>query len=343
MVRSAAAKHSTSPARQAAFSILLLSVTLVLCLLVAEAFLRIKNNAMTNYDIEMWRYANELKEKSDDPQIDFDHRRSQSALLQSTEIRLNSWGLRGPEIVPPQKDQRRILFLGGSITLGWGVAEKDTVESRLERMLNDSGDAAQVLNGGVGNYNTERYVSRFFKELTPLKPSDIVVHYFLRDAEELPPGGGNILLRHSELAVTLWIAYHRLLDEHGEASLVEHYQRVYDPSAPGFVVMQAKLREIADYARHNNVRIYLAMTPDVHNLVDYKLGFVHEIMRKVAQDDGYVYIDLLPLMLGYPPEKLWAMPGDPHPNAFGHDLMARAIFPVLSAKAPAATAAAVRD
>jgi lysophospholipase L1-like esterase len=326
-----------------AFSVLLLVITLVVSLLAAEAFLRIKNSAMTNYDIEMWRYANELKQKSDDPQIDFDHRRSQSALLQSTEMRLNSFGLRGPEVAPLQKDQRRILFLGGSITLGWGVAENDTLEARLERMLNYGGDAAQVLNGGVGNYNAERYVGRFFKELTPLKPTDIVVHYFLRDAEELPPGGGNILLRHSELAVTLWIAYHRLFDKHGEASLVEHYRRVYDPSAPGFVVMQAKLRELADYARQNSIRIYLAMTPDVHNLVDYKFGFVHEAMREIARNDGYVYVDLLPEMLGFPPEKLWAMPGDPHPNAFGHDLMARAIFPVLAAKAPSATAEAARD
>jgi lysophospholipase L1-like esterase len=325
------------------FSVLLLSVTLVLCLLAAEAFLRIKNSAMTNYDIEMWRYANELKQKSDDPQIDFDHRRAQAALLQNTEIRLNGSGLRGPELLPLQTDERRILFLGGSITLGWGVEEKNTVEARLERMLNASGDAVQVLNGGVGNYNAERYVSRFFKELTPLKPTDIVVHYFLRDAEQLPPGGGNILLRHSELAVTLWIAFHRLFDQHGEASLVEHYRRVYDPAAPGFVVMQAKLRELADYARQNNIRIYLAMTPDVHNLVDYKFTFVHDIMRKIAQDDGFAYIDLLPEMLGYPPEKLWAMPGDPHPNAFGHDLMARAIFPSLTTEVTSASAAAVRN
>jgi GDSL-like lipase/acylhydrolase family protein len=335
-------KQSISPARQVAFSVLLLAITLVVSVLAAEAFLRVKNSAMTNYDIEMWRYANELKQKSDDPQIDFDHRRSHSALLQSTEIRLNSFGLRGPEIAPLQPDQRRILFLGGSITLGWGVAENDTLEARLERMLN-GGDAAQVLNGGVGNYNAERYVSRFFKELTLLKPTDVVVHYFLRDAEELPPGGGNILLRHSELAVTLWIAYHRLFDKQGEASLVEHYRRVYDPSALGFLVMQAKLRELANYARENNIRIYLAMTPDVHNLIDYKFSFVHDVMREIARSDGYVYVDLLPGMLGYPPEKLWAMPGDPHPNAFGHDLMARAIFPVLTAEAHAASAPAVRN
>ena len=329
--------------RSGAISAALMVLSIALCLLVAEGVLRVKNNSMTNYDIEMWRYSNELKQKSDDPALDFDHRRSKSALLQSTDIRLNSWGLRGPEVAPPQPGQRRILFLGGSITLGWGVPEEKTVEARVERMFGDAGEHAQVLNGGVGNYNAERYVSRFFKELTGLHPTDIVVHYFLRDAEALPPGGGNILLRHSELAVTLWIAYHRLLDKEGEASLVEHYRHAYDPSAAGFQIMRSKLRDLALYARNNNVRIYLAMVPDVHNLVDYKFGFVHAIMRGVAAEDGYTYIDLLPEMQGYPPEQLWAMPGDPHPNAFGHELMARAIFPVLSKAGNAAAATAVQN
>jgi lysophospholipase L1-like esterase len=326
--------------RSGVISAALMVLSIAVCLVAAEGVLRIKNSSMTNYDIEMWRYSNELKQKSDDAALDFDHLRSKSALLQSTTIRLNSWGLRGPEIGALQPGQRRILFLGGSITLGWGVPEESTVEARLERMLNDAGETAQVLNGGVGNYNTERYVSRFFKELTGLHPTDIVVHYFLRDAEALPPGGGNILLRHSELAVTLWIAYHRLFDKEGEASLVEHYRKAYDPASPGFQIMRSKLHDLAAYARSNNVRVYLAMIPDVHNLIDYKFGFVHGIMRDVAAQEGYVYVDLLPEMQGYPPEQLWAMPGDPHPNAFGHELMARAIFPVLSRPASAAAAAA---
>ncbi len=343
MASTTAKQAADNPVRNAIFSVLLLAISLVLCLLAAEAFLRLKNSAMTNYDIEMWRYANELKQKSDDPSLDFDHLRSKKAFLQSTEIRLNSWGLRGPEPLTELSDLRRILFLGGSITLGWGVSEDSTVEARLQRMLTAAGENVEVLNGGVGNYNTERYVSRFFKELTGLKPTDIVVHYFLRDAEGLPPGGGNFFLRHSELAVTLWIAYHRLLDKHGETSLVEHYRKVYDPSAPGFQIMQSKLRELADYAKQNNIRLYLAMVPDVHILIDYKFVFVHETMRKIAEADGYVYVDLLPAMLNRPPEQLWAMPGDPHPNAFGHQLMADAIFPVLAGKGTATTATAVQN
>jgi len=310
------------------------SLVAVLSLAVAfgagELLLRLKNSSMTNYDIEMWRYAKELKHKSPDPALDFDHVTSKSAVLQGIDIRLNEWGLRGSPVGARPADGRRMLLLGGSITLGWGVAEPDTVALQLEKRLRDAGEKVQVLNGGVGNYNAERYVSRFFRKHAELKPSDIVVQYFLRDAEDLPPGGGNFLLRNSQVAVTLWIAYHRLFDRKGEQSLVEHYRKAYEPDARGFQVMKAKLKELAEHARANEVRIFLAMTPDVHNLVDYKLGFVHDIMREVAGELGYTYIDLLPALRGRRPEELFAMPGDPHPNALGHQLMAAALFPVVS-------------
>ncbi len=310
-------------------SLLVPIVSFAVALGVGEAMLRAKNRSMKTYDIEMWRYAKELKARSDDPHLDFDHVKSASAVLQNVTIRLNEWGLRGGPVEPMPAGGRRILFLGGSIALGWGVPEAQTVEARLERRLREAGEQAQVLNGGVGNYNADRYVTRFFKELAPLNPTDIVVHYFLRDAEDLQPGNGNLVLRHSELAVTMWIAYHRLFDRSGEQSLVDHYRAVYDPEAPGFVQMQGRLRELADYARAHRIRLYLAMTPDVHNLIDYKFGFVHDTMRQIAQDAGYVYVDLLPAMRGRPPESLFAMSGDPHPNALGHELMAEAIFPVV--------------
>ncbi len=40
--------------------------------------------------------------------------------------------------------------------------------------------------------------------LSHLEPTDIVVNYFVNDAEELPVGGGNMLLRNSQLAATVW-------------------------------------------------------------------------------------------------------------------------------------------
>jgi lysophospholipase L1-like esterase len=309
------------------FSSVIFLLSTLVALGAAEAVLRLKNSSMKNYDIEMWRYAKELKVASPDPNLGHDHIKQASALLQSVNIRLNEWGLRGGPVAsnPP----RRILFLGGSITLGWGVKEEDTVSAQVEKILRVREPGVEVLNGGVGNYNAERYVARFFKELEGLNPTDIVVHYFVRDAEKLDPGGGNILLRNSELAVTLWIATTRLMEKTGEQSLTQHYVDVYREDAPGYLEMKSSLRRLADYAKAHNIRIYLAMTPDVHNLKNYPLGFIHDRMKQIAEQDGYRYVDLLPAFAGLSPEQVWAMPGDPHPNALGHSLMAKAIAPLL--------------
>jgi hypothetical protein len=310
-------------------SVVLMLGSILLALAAGELVLRLKNSSMTTYDIEMWRYAKELKVRSADPALDFEHATARTAVLQNVSIRLNDYGLRGGPVPPRAAGGRRILVLGGSIALGWGVAEDKTVEARLEKSLRDAGEDAVVLNGGVGNYNADRYVSRFFKDLYRLDPTDILVLYFLRDAEILPPGNGNWLLRHSELAVTLWAAYHRVTDRAGEQSLVDHYRSAYQPGSPGFETMQAKLKALADYGKAHGIRLYLAMTPDVHNLTDYKFGFAHDAMRRIAEADGFTYVDLLPIMRGRPAETLFAMPGDPHPNALGHQLMADAILPIL--------------
>ena len=306
-------------------------VSVIVCIAAAEGMLRVKNSSMNNYDIEMWRYANELKVKVDDPALAFDHVRNKGAVLQGINIHLNDNGLRGPDLQNRANVERRVLLLGGSITLGWGVPEDETVRSRLQAMLAQDGHKAEVLNGGIGNYNAERYVSRFFKELTSLQPTDIIVQYFLRDAEDLKPGESNFFLRNSELAVTLWIASHRLFDRLGETSLVDHYRTAYQPDAPGYLKMKGELKRLAEYAKANRIRIYLAMVPDFHNLVDYKFGFVHKLMEENAKEFGYRFVDLLPAVQGRRPEEMWAMPGDPHPNGLGHKIMAETIFPVLQA------------
>ncbi|TXL77067.1 SGNH/GDSL hydrolase family protein [Vineibacter terrae] len=310
-------------------SIVMFVVSVVVALGIGEAALRFKNADMRNYDIEMWRYALELKKRSDDPVLGHDHQRSKSAVLQSVEIRTNELGLRGGPTPPVEPGQRRILFLGSSVTLGWGVPEKDTVEARLQEMFKAQGDNVVVMNAGIGNYNAERYAQRFLTELTATQPTDIVVHYFVRDAEKLDAGGGNWFLRNSQLAVTLWIAGSRLFGESGEKSLVDHYKQVYEPSQPGYQAMLAALKRLKDYAASKNIRVYLAMTPDVHDLVDYKFDFIHERMKAVAGEDGFSYVDLLPAMRNLKPEELWSMPGDPHPNSLGHKLMAEALFPAL--------------
>ena len=311
-------------------SVLLISFSIAIALVLSEFILRLKNSTMKNYDIEMWRYSRELKTLSPHPEMDFDHVKSKSAILQGVEIRLNEWGLRGPNVEQFSKSKRRILFLGGSATLGWGVLEKDTIESRLERSLRMRGEKVQVLNGGVGNYNSTRYISRFFYDLKDLHPTDIVILSFLRVAEELEPGGGNWFLQNSELAVTGWIAYHRLFDKSGMQVLLEHYNHVYAPESASLLKTKDALENLSRYAKANNIRIYFAMMPDIHDLTNYKFEFAHKVMIKIANDLGYQTIDLLPVFSNHNELDFWAMHGDPHPNAMAHKLMADSLLPLLS-------------
>lgn len=321
---------SKSKLMSVVLSLVGLLTSTVVALLLGEAILRLKNSSMKNYDIEMWRYALDLKARSDIPLLGHEHIPSKSALLQSVEIRINERGLRGGPIPPALAGKRRILFLGSSVTLGWGVPENETVTERLKAMFKSDGQDVEVLNAGIGNYNALRYVERFKRRLADLSPTDIVVHYFVRDAEVLDAGGGNALLRNSQLAVTVWTAATRYVGKDSGKSLEEHYREVYSPKAAGFLAMRKALNELAEYARQRNIHVYLAMVPDVHDLVDYKLGFIHEQMKEVAAEKGYEFIDLLPSLKNLTPQELWSMPGDPHPNSLGHRLMAEAIYPILA-------------
>lgn len=306
---------------------------LALSLAAAEGALRLKNASMRNYDIEMWRYARELKTPSDNALLGHEHLPNREAILQSTLIRTNAWGLRGgPVSETPAPGTRRIMVLGGSLTLGWGVAEDQTVSSLLQKKFDEASIKAEVLNAGIGNYNAQRYIERFLIRLAILHPTDILVLTFPRDGEALEQGGGNWLLRNSELAVIFWIAANRLLGPFTDRTVEDHYRVVYTTGSENVKIMRDEFEKLARYAVANNVNVTIAMVPDIHNLVDYRLNFVNEYFAGMARYLNFSYIDTLPFFQKVPANELWAMPGDPHPNALGHAIIADAVFPLVRDK-----------
>jgi hypothetical protein len=81
-----------------------------------------------------------------------------------TEIRIGSFGLRGPEVEPLPPGGYRILTLGDSFTVGFEVAYEDTFTSQLGEILNSRFDfPIQSLNAGVRGYGTDQSYL-FFRE-----------------------------------------------------------------------------------------------------------------------------------------------------------------------------------
>ncbi len=199
----------------------------------------------------------------------------------------------------------------------------------LEEFFKKDGKNVEVLNAGIGNYNAERYVERFFENLAELKPSDILVNYFLRDAEILIPAKPNYFLKNSQLALTLWIASNRISNFGGNDTVYQHYKRVYENTASKNM-MKRSLKRLSDYAKSNNINLYMLITPDITSISNYKLNDIHEYIKNIANDLGYITVDSLEGLSIYKEEELFAMPGDPHPNNIGHRIMAETIYPVIS-------------
>jgi len=301
--------------------------TIIATAAAGEGLLRLKNADQMSYQVEMWRYAKELKQAVADERLGHIHRPSRSATLQNVTISLNSLGLRGPEPDLGNGGKARVLLLGSSITLGWGVPEEDTLRAKLEAM---SGGRAQVWNAGIGNYNADRYVTLYERYLADLRLDVIVVHYFVNDAEILPPPRDNPLLRHSQLALMLWQAVLNFRQGKSDLSgLVERYRDVYADGSESRLRMERALMRLRDLAGKSGTRVLLAMMPDIHNLRNYPFGFVHEHMARLAKRLGWEYVDLLPALDIEDPRIIYAMPGDPHPNATGHRMIALAIAPVI--------------
>lgn len=319
--------------KQIVFSAIITCVSILITLVGAEFVLRLKNSDGQNYHIEMWKYSRDLKTRSDEVILGHEHVPSKSATLQNVEIRINERGMRGESLPEISPQQRRIMFLGSSATLGWGVEEDDVMTSDLKDMFSKDGDEnVVIMNAGIGNYNAQRYANLFLTKNTDLNPTDIVVNYYVNDAEILEPGGGNMLIRNSELAITFWILANRFLSQNSQGSLLDHYKEIYQEDYQGYKDMYASLAQLADYAKENDIRLYLMMMPEVHDLEDYKYGFIHEKMAKIASDLGYNYIDALDAFGEIKDaQSLWAMPGDPHPNSKAHGIFAQHIYPVLKA------------
>ena len=57
----------------------------------------------------------------------------------------------------------------------------------------------KFINGGVGNYNAERYVNNFLENWSDLAITDIIIHFFVNDTELSTVSKPNFLVEHTHV------------------------------------------------------------------------------------------------------------------------------------------------
>ena len=78
---------------------LLIIISVIFTFFLCEIILRIKHSIIPNYDIEMWKYAKELKVSVSDKSIGHVHRPNKSGIFQKVEIFLPEWSTKNSTLL----------------------------------------------------------------------------------------------------------------------------------------------------------------------------------------------------------------------------------------------------
>ncbi|MBI5511174.1 MAG: SGNH/GDSL hydrolase family protein [Deltaproteobacteria bacterium] len=291
---------------------------------VGEIAVRIYTRLYPVYDVEMARYAKEIKETAANPRIAHRHRPSSSAHLMGVDVHINSDGLRDREYAVERSPSYRMVFLGDSLTFGWGVAKPDTFEELLESEINRR-LPVEILNFGVGNYNTEQEVHLFIDKGLKYKPDKVVVFWFVNDAEPTPGGSEWSVAQHSELVSFTWSRARRLMNKLGlSAPYTTYYRSLYQPDAAGWRAAREALLLLKQLCDGGGIELQVVLLPELHDLDSYPFAEEHATMASFLRANGIAHRDLLPNFQGaHDPKRLWVAPDDAHPNAIVHRRIAR--------------------
>jgi lysophospholipase L1-like esterase len=262
----------------------------------------------------------------------------------SYEARINSLGLRGPEVDrQPALGTVRILALGDSGTFGFYVAEDQTLPAQLEAGLQAADWPAEVINGGCGGWSIDSETLFLEERAAALEPAVVVLTFGGNDISDLEgdhpavyesmvaqlgSGGG---LKQSlydtalyELVLRIKVAHKRWRQE--RAGEVPHPLSSADVPAERLGPLWAEygewLRRMQAFLDERGVPLVVLYQPDAHRLAN---GLPHtdlDRLRALCAELELPLVAPLEPFAAQPVEELYHVPLDPHPNAEGYRILA---------------------
>lgn len=283
---------------------------------------------------------------------------------QGIPVRINSQGLRGPEVnleKPP--GTYRILNLGDSVVFGWGVRYEDTYGYWLQELLNQRYGREQVtyeiINAGVPGWNMQNILAYLETEGLDYQPDLILLNFTVVNDVY----GGSALEASSEPLLD-WLRDHtyfwpflsvqyRLLEVRlGRQDAIPVLNPPVDATAyfptreddPQWDVVWEPIRDMSAVAGERGSEFLLIVLPTAFQVKDAAYSEVpQQVMGRHGREDGVEVLDLLPVFreacqeappgesCGPEGRYLWADMWM-HPSALGHRLLAERLLDVLDEK-----------
>lgn len=295
---------------------------------------------------------------------------SQRGWIDEGLVTVNSRGFRGREVDLPKPPNRfRTVIVGDSLTLGWGMNDDETYAAKLEHLMRSrlSDEAVDVVNLGIGGYNTRQEVTFLERHVDTLRPDLVLVGFYLNDVPEIladngpavrevaegggagaderlrymnptPSGWWHRQVRKSRLLYIAARAFNRVrgAGEQGrsqfelEMALLEGIESERLERAWGKVAEQfIRLGALAGDKRFTVGIVVLPCREQV--AAEARSTAYLDRLRSLAEANGFHLIDPVPLMRerATAPHDLYIPYDRNHPSAEGHALIAQAVHRYL--------------
>lgn len=298
----------------------------------AEIISRMVFSHVINFDVEMWRYAREVKTSGLTPGLRFEHNPGANARLMGVDVVINQDGLREREVgqsKPP--GVFRVAVIGDSITFGWGVEQGETLSRQLETLLNRQQAAGsvrfEVLNFGVGNYAISDVAAMLETKAIAYSPDMVIYGAFINDAETRADNGASFVMQHSVFATWLWgrvDALLRLLDLREDYR--HYYSDLYSEGSAGRLAVRANLAKIADICIARKIPFVVAFLPELHDDSQVEFASVVDFYAVETRNVDGQFVNLYNAISNVDYQQFWVSHDDAHPNSKAFQRYASEIF-----------------
>ena len=255
------------------------------------------------------------------------------------------------DVVPPDPEAYRILFLGDSFTYGLGIKEEKAVfptqvTSALGQKTGERWPARfEFYNGGIPGSLTSDWIGLYRESVDRFDPNLVVAVFFLRDGTRVVGSVSGLReirkamnrLRDESLLFRSSRVYRRLVENRKQhefgRSYFEATIRAYlgpPEDTQEWKLARGQLLRMRNETVERGGKFVLVIFPVLFGLSgDYPLQAVMDRIRLFANANDIPVLSLLPAFQGEEPSMLWVSSLDQHPNERAHAIAAHAITEFL--------------
>ena len=311
-------------------NIFVLAVTLVLVFLFLELFFRFYVYTVFDKNDDLINFIQE----SNNSRLAYELKPNSQGYIYDKKVEINQNGERG-KLYPygKPKETTRIVFIGDSITFGFGSLINESYPYLVEDSLNKKyTNRFEAIDLGVYSYNTVQQVESLKVKGLRYSPDIVVVGFYISNPEgdfnRLNPQVPKRKILHATITSLSKHSYFfkYALDTFRMLGIENDFSDIYDKNSKDWKNFEAAINDLESLSKKNDFKVVFVIHPQLYNFDKYHLNEYHNTIRSLAESKGFIVLDMLDYYKEYDAKKLKAAKQDySHPNHLGNIIISKEI------------------